>query len=240
MAGRHSAAAPLWHKVALATSLLALGFAIWLKSAQVPTSTTTPRVISSDALAASSAQLATTTPSPTKTTLKPSPTLPPGATVIKGVVEVPTTTVPPAPVTTVAAPPPPAPPVSNPSLGQQALNWATTQLGQPYVWGGNGPDVNGGWDCSGLMKWAWGKVGYTLDRTSEAQAYDGWEVSYANRQPGDLMFTNYGQSGPGHVVMYAGWVKGIGDAIIEAQQPGVGVVYSPISIYSYGSIRRIA
>jgi cell wall-associated NlpC family hydrolase len=40
--------------------------------------------------------------------------------------------------------------------GQQAVSMALTAIGTPYAWGGNGPPgPNGGFDCSGLIQWAW-------------------------------------------------------------------------------------
>lgn len=45
---------------------------------------------------------------------------------------------------------------------------AQSQLGVPYVWGGESP---GGFDCSGLVQWAASKVGVSLPRTAQQQ-YD--------------------------------------------------------------------
>src|SRR5690606_22604353 len=50
--------------------------------------------------------------------------------------------------------------------GAVALDFAMAQLGDPYVWGGTGPD---GWDCSGLTQAAWAAAGVSLPRSSSQQ-----------------------------------------------------------------------
>ena len=46
--------------------------------------------------------------------------------------------------------------ITGDSLGEQALRFALTRIGDPYVWGGAGPDD---FDCSGLVMWAYEHVG---------------------------------------------------------------------------------
>jgi cell wall-associated NlpC family hydrolase len=43
--------------------------------------------------------------------------------------------------------------------GDIAANWALTQLGKPYLWGGAGPAE---YDCSGLTMMAWARAGVQL------------------------------------------------------------------------------
>ena len=43
---------------------------------------------------------------------------------------------------------------------------ALSQLGTPYVWAGSQP---GGFDCSGLVMWAFSQVGVSLPHSSSAQ-----------------------------------------------------------------------
>lgn len=59
-------------------------------------------------------------------------------------------------------------------------------LGQPYVWGGETPAT--GFDCSGLVKWAYGQHGVELPKWARSQWDSGVEVAYAEMQPGDLVF----------------------------------------------------
>ncbi|MEG8179290.1 transglycosylase SLT domain-containing protein [Nocardia terpenica] len=69
-----------------------------------------------------------------------------------------------------------------------AISFACAQLGQPYVWGGNGPEVNGGWDCSGLVQAAYRAAGITLPRTTGEQYATGPRIPDSALAPGDLVF----------------------------------------------------
>jgi cell wall-associated NlpC family hydrolase len=74
---------------------------------------------------------------------------------------------------------------------------ALSQLGTPYVWGGAAP---GGFDCSGLVMWAFAQVGVALPHSSYAQYGYGVPVSRDQLAPGDLVFFD----GLGHVGIYIG------------------------------------
>jgi hypothetical protein len=82
-------------------------------------------------------------------------------------------------------------------LGVRAVRLALTRLGTPYVWGGASPRA--GFDCSGLVMWAYGKLGISLPHFAASQAELGRRVSIKNLQPGDLVFF---ESPIGHVAMY--------------------------------------
>lgn len=71
------------------------------------------------------------------------------------------------------------------STASKVVELAKQQLGKKYVWGGNGPSS---FDCSGLTKYIYGKVGITLNRVSTDQATQGIKVSKSNLQAGDLLF----------------------------------------------------
>lgn len=92
---------------------------------------------------------------------------------------------------------------------------AQSAIGTPYSFGGgdsNGPTLGSGgvgYDCSGLVLWAFAKIGLTLPRTSQQQwaATKGYEVALPNAQPGDLIFWSGADgtsSAPGHVGIYLG------------------------------------
>jgi len=112
----------------------------------------------------------------------------------------------------------PPPPPAN-SAGQAAVNAAETQLGVPYVWGGETPGV--GFDCSGLVAWAWGQAGHPLPHYSGAQYEETTPVPLADIEPGDLLF--YGPGGDTHVAMYIG-----GGEMIEAPYTGAWVHNTPV------------
>jgi cell wall-associated NlpC family hydrolase len=65
-----------------------------------------------------------------------------------------------------------------------AVQAALTQVGTPYVWGGAAP---GGFDCSGLVMWAFNQAGISLPHSSQAQANGGQAVSLSDLQPGDVL-----------------------------------------------------
>lgn len=113
---------------------------------------------------------------------------------------------------------PPPPPDSR---GGEAVAAAETQLGVPYVWGAEDPGV--GFDCSGLVAWAWGQAGVSLPHYSGAQYEDSTPVPVADMEPGDLLF--YGPGGSTHVAMYVG-----GGEMIEAPETGEVVHITPIRL----------
>ncbi|MEU7140429.1 bifunctional lytic transglycosylase/C40 family peptidase [Nocardia sp. NPDC046473] len=83
------------------------------------------------------------------------------------------------------------------------LAFACGQLGQPYVWGGDGPEASGGWDCSGLTRAAYLAAGITLPRVAQDQYYASPPVPENELQPGDLVF--YGTADNiHHVGIYLG------------------------------------
>lgn len=110
-----------------------------------------------------------------------------------------------------------APPPSSPG-GAGAVQAAESQIGVPYVWGGESPKGSGspGFDCSGLTAWSWGQVGVGLPHFSGAQMSDSTPVPISDLQPGDLLF--YGPGGGDHVAMYVGPGQ-----MIEAPYTGASV-----------------
>jgi cell wall-associated NlpC family hydrolase len=75
---------------------------------------------------------------------------------------------------------------------------ALTQVGSPYVWGGAAP---GGFDCSGLVMWAFQQAGVALPHSSQALAHGGQPVALSDLQPGDVL-TFY--SDASHTGIYVG------------------------------------
>jgi len=91
-----------------------------------------------------------------------------------------------------------------------AVNFACSQKGIPYLWGGNGAEltqlpsgqtrITGGFDCSGLTTAAYAAAGVSLPRTAQTQ-YDRGPLLPAGTplEPGDLVFYGTGPSTVTHV-----------------------------------------
>jgi peptidoglycan DL-endopeptidase CwlO len=126
--------------------------------------------------------------------------------------------------TSTAAPPPTA------AGGEGAVEAAESQLGVPYVWGGESPkgSADPGFDCSGLTAWSWGQVGVSLPHYSGAQEADSTPISIGDLEPGDLIF--YGPGGSEHVAMYVS-----PGTMIEAPETGQVVHLTALRVGSgYG------
>lgn len=118
--------------------------------------------------------------------------------------------------------------VAGTAQGQAAVKAAEQEMGVPYVWGGETPGV--GFDCSGLVQWAWGKAGISIPRTTETQWPDMLHVALTDLQPGDLLFY-YNLDGDNlvdHVVMYVGSGPWGVDTTIAAAHTGTNVALAPL------------
>jgi peptidoglycan DL-endopeptidase CwlO len=118
---------------------------------------------------------------------------------------------------------------SGPASGRAstAVRTAYAQLGDPYRWGGTGPNS---FDCSGLTSYAWRAAGVYLPHSSSAQYGSGRHVSRSSLRPGDLVFF---YSPISHVGIYIG-----GGRMIDAPYPGTSVRITPISQLPYsGAVR---
>jgi cell wall-associated NlpC family hydrolase len=105
---------------------------------------------------------------------------------------------------------------------QDVIDRAVSQLGVTYAWGGGtagGPsrgirdggtaDRHGdyrkvGFDCSGLMIYAFAAIGARLPHYSGYQYNSGRKVPLAQRQPGDMLFWAYPGGRIHHVALYLG------------------------------------
>ena len=111
-------------------------------------------------------------------------------------------------------------PGAGPGSGQGAIavQAALTRVGDPYSWGGAAP---GGFDCSGLVMWAFQQAGIALPHSSQALAHGGQPVSLSDLQPGDVL-TFY--SDASHAGLY------IGDGLmIHSSTYGVPVRVVPMN-----------
>lgn len=111
---------------------------------------------------------------------------------------------------------------------QAAIDFALGQLGDAYVYGATGPDA---WDCSGLTMGAWAAAGVALPHSSSAQAGMGTSVSFADLQPGDLVFY---YSPISHVGMYIG-----NGQLVHAPNPSSAVEIVGVNDMPIATIRRV-
>lgn len=90
-----------------------------------------------------------------------------------------------------------------PTLRAAAMASANTQKGARYVYGAEG-GYSRGYDCSGLIYWAYKKHGKTLQRTAQSQYNHSHHVSAKDRKPGDLIFIKDRSGYVYHVGIFTG------------------------------------
>jgi cell wall-associated NlpC family hydrolase len=117
-----------------------------------------------------------------------------------------------------------------PSQYSGVVGIAMRYLGVPYVWGGASPS---GFDCSGLVVYAFGQMGVSLPHSTYALWPMGVAVSRDQLQVGDLVFFN----GLGHMGIYIG-----NNQMIHAPHTGDVVKISSLTGWyasTYMGARRI-
>jgi peptidoglycan DL-endopeptidase CwlO len=114
------------------------------------------------------------------------------------------------------------------AAGEAAVAAAESQLGVPYVWGGESPCD--GFDCSGLTQWSWGQAGVSIPRTAAEQYSATTSVPLNALQPGDLLFYYDldDDNQVDHVVIYVGAGPYGTQTIIQAPYTGASVEYAPL------------
>ncbi|MCU1346602.1 MAG: hypothetical protein JWL70_2868, partial [Acidimicrobiia bacterium] len=101
-----------------------------------------------------------------------------------------------------------------------AVLTALAQIGTPYRAGGQRP---GGFDCSGLVGYAWSQAGVGMPRNSEDIIRALRSVSQDQLQPGDVVWRR------GHVQMYLG----LGDATVQSPHTG-----ATVEVTTWGRVSR--
>ena len=103
-----------------------------------------------------------------------------------------------------------------------AFEAAKKELGVPYQWGGSSPQT--GFDCSGLMQWAYHRAGVNLPRVAADQFNVGTPVRLNDLREGDLVFFRIGGAEVDHVGMYVG-----NHEFLEAPATGQDVQYANLN-----------
>lgn len=109
-----------------------------------------------------------------------------------------------------------------PTLGERAATYALHAVGVPYRWGGTSMS---GFDCSGLVYWAYRRLGVSVPHNSYAIWSAGREVPRRRLQPGDVLVF----SGLGHVGLYIGRGR-----MVHAPESGRDVEIVRLARSNYG------
>ncbi len=116
-----------------------------------------------------------------------------------------------------------------------AVAAAEAQVGWPYVWGGESR-AEGGFDCSGLVDFAYAAAGDPLP--GRPTAADLWRLSApepaAALAPADLVFVGAASGAPHHVGMY------VGDGmVVVAPHTGARVRFEPLAAGGWDGFGRV-
>lgn len=106
------------------------------------------------------------------------------------------------------------------SFNQKVLNAARSQLGVPYVWGGETPGV--AFDCSGLTEYAYSRAGHWIPRVANDQFNFFRMIPKSQARPGDLVFF-HDSSDPSSYVYHVGIYLSGDDMMIVAPDAGQDV-----------------
>ena len=117
----------------------------------------------------------------------------------------------------------------------RVITAALAQVGWPYIWGGDNR-TEGGFDCSGLVDYAYDHAGLTLPGRPTAAVL--WRMSTpvgrTRLQPGDLAFLYSRQRAPYHVALYVG--DGL---VVVAPHTGANVTIEPLSAVAWDGYGRL-
>jgi cell wall-associated NlpC family hydrolase len=117
-----------------------------------------------------------------------------------------------------------------------AVAAAEAQVGWPYVWGGESR-AEGGFDCSGLIDYAYAAAGLVLP--GRPTAADLWRLAAPEMPdalaPGDLVFAGAVSGAPHHVGMYVG-----GGTVVAAPHTGAAVRYEQLAAGGWDGYGRLA
>ncbi len=116
---------------------------------------------------------------------------------------------------------PEGPSIVPPSQYAGVAGIALGYQGVPYVWGGASPS---GFDCSGLVMYAYEQVGVSLPHSSYAMWNEGVPVPRDQLQPGDLVFFARTYDDPND------WITHVGIYLGDGRMINAPVEGKPISV----------
>jgi peptidoglycan DL-endopeptidase CwlO len=114
-------------------------------------------------------------------------------------------------------------PAPVPTRAERAAEFALEAVGIPYRYGGESPDS--GFDCSGLVRWAYGRAGLDVPHNSQALYGVGRRIAKTRLEAGDVLFFE----GLGHVGLYLG-----GGEMVHAPYTGKHVEVIRLDQTNYG------
>ena len=121
-----------------------------------------------------------------------------------------------------------SPPYDSAKLPQHpALMIAAGLVGAPYRHGGSSPR---GFDCSGLVYYAFRRAGIHVPRNTRSQYRHAFHVATSQLQPGDLVFFKLDRHAVSHVGIYAG-----NGQFIHAPSKGKRVSFTAMDDSYWGS-----
>lgn len=124
-----------------------------------------------------------------------------------------------------------------PESAQKVVKTAYTQMGKKYRAGGASPQK--GFDCSGLIWWAYRQNGLKVPRITSDQASAGQQVSLSSARQGDILVFRTGSGPRGlHTGIYAG-----GNSFIHSPRRGENVRVESLNVpywrNSLVAVRRV-
>ena len=117
----------------------------------------------------------------------------------------------------------------------RVIRAALDQVGWPYIWGGDSHS-DGGFDCSGLVDYAYARAGLRLPGRPTAAVLFRMSraVARTHLEPGDLAFLYSRRRAPYHVALYAG--DGL---VVVAPQAGADVRVEPLAAVHWDGYGRL-
>lgn len=126
---------------------------------------------------------------------------------------------------------------NNSSVIQKVIDTARSFVGTKYNWGGSSPTT--GFDCSGLLQYAFRAAGIDLPRTAAQQGKVGQAIDISQAQPGDMIWFGSKNSPSGQHIGLVSRIENGQIYIIDAAGKKLGVTERALPNLQIKSVRRI-